>query len=372
MIRPDRVALDTWVVAGARPDQAGDPLSTPLIAASNFVLGGGRAYARDEGTPTIDALEDLVGGMEGGSAVAFASGMAAVAAVFDGLGVGASVAIPDDCYQGVAGLVAAGEATGRWTVRRLPLADTDGWIAAAGEADLVWLESPSNPLLRVADLPAICVAPRLPGGLLAVDNTFATPFNQRPLSLGADLAMHSAPKFIGGHSDLLAGVLVTSDDELHDRLRHTRVLTGALPGTLEAYLAVRGARTLALRLERSQASAQLLAERLAASPQVTVVRYPGLPDHPDHEVASRVLDGFGALVSFDVAGDAATADAVCQHLELIVHATSLGGVESTIERRAAVAGQEHLSPTMLRLSVGCENPEDLWADLARALGVRPR
>lgn len=371
MIEREDVSLDSWVVAGGRPSLPGAPLNEPIVPASNYVLGGDFGYARDEGTPTIVALETLVGGMEGGLATSFSSGMAAVAAVFDGLSVGARVVIPDDCYQGVAGIAADGAQRGRWSVDRVALADTDGWISATASADLVWLESPSNPLLGVADLATICAAPRRTGNLIAVDNTFATPFNQRPLEFGADISMHSATKFIGGHSDLLAGMLVTTSAELQKRLRRSRVLTGALPGALEAYLAVRGARTMAVRLERSQSSAAVLAERLVASPHVTVVRYPGLPSDPNHEIAKRVLDGFGAMISFDTAGEAADADAVLGRLELMTHATSLGGVESTIERRAPIAGQEHLPPTLLRLSVGCEDVEDLWADLNQALSAAP-
>ena len=368
MVERHEVSLDSWVVAGGRPHQPGRPLNEPIVAASNYVIGGHHIYSRDpEGTPTVNALEDLIGGMEGGSCLAFSSGMAAVAALFDLLPVGAEVAIPDDCYQGVAALAADGADRGRWTVRRIALSDTAAWVDAAGACHLVWLESPSNPLLGVADLAAICAAPRRPGGIVGVDNTFATPFNQRPLAFGADVVMHSVTKFIGGHSDLLAGALVTTDNALLDRLHRSRVVTGAVPGALECFLATRGARTMAVRLERSQATAMVLAQRLEASPHVDVVRYPGLASHPDHEVAARVLDGFGAMVSFDVAGTADDADAVLGRLRLITHATSLGGVESTIERRAVLEGQEHLPPTLLRLSVGCEDAEDLWADLAQAL-----
>ena len=368
MIERDDVTLDSWVVAGGRPHDPGQPLSEPIVAASNYVIGGQHLYSRDApGTPTINALEDLIGGMEGGTCIAFSTGMAAVAALFDLLPVGADVAIPDDCYQGVTALAADGEERGRWTVRRVVLADAAAWIDAVATCDLVWLESPSNPLLGVADLRAICAAPRKPGGIIGVDNTFATPFNQRPLEFGADVAMHSVTKFIGGHSDLLAGALVATDETLLTKLHRSRIVTGAMPGALECFLAARGARTMSVRLERSQASAMVLAERLEASPHVDVVRYPGLASHPDHAVAADVLDGFGAMVSFDVAGTAEDADAVLGRLRLITHATSLGGVESTIERRAVLQGQEHLPPTLLRLSVGCEDVEDLWKDLAQAL-----
>ncbi len=245
--------------------------------------------------------------------------------------------------------------------------DTAGWIRACGVADLVWLESPSNPLLTVADLEAICAAPRKPGAIVAVDNTFATPLNQQPLELGATVSLQAATKLIGGHSDLLAGVATTRDDALWHAIRRTRELSGATPGTLEAYLAVRGARTLAIRLERAQQTALMLAERLEAHPLVSRVRYPGLPSHPTHAVARRVLKGFGTIISFDVAGGAEFADGVCRSVNLIHHATSLGAVESTMERRAAIPGQRHLPPSLLRLSVGIEDAEDLWADLDSAI-----
>lgn len=360
---------ESWVVAAGRSAEPGSPLNVPLVPASNFIIGSGREYSRDDGTPTWEALEELVGGLEGGKSVAFASGMAAIAAIFDQLKAGAVVVLPDDCYQGVAGLAMAGAEKGRWTLRRVAVDDTATWISACAEADLIWLESPSNPLLTVADLEAICAVPRKPGAIVAVDNTFATPFNQQPLNFGATVSLQSATKFIGGHSDLLAGVATTKDEALWRALRKTRELTGATPGTLEAFLAVRGARTLALRLQQAQRTAMILAERLAAHPKVALVRYPGLPTHPTHAVAKRVLKGFGTIISFDLVGDAAFADRVCRNVKLIRHATSLGAVESTMERRAAIPGQEHLPPTLLRISVGIEDADDLWADLEAAIAA---
>jgi len=249
----------------------------------------------------------------------------------------------------------------------VPVADTARWVERCGVSDLIWLESPSNPLLAVGDVDTICAAPRKPGAILGVDNTFATPLNQQPLSLGADLSVQSITKFIGGHSDLLGGVVTVRDPNLLAAVRKSRELTGAIPGALEAFLAVRGARTLAVRLERAQKNATALAERLAGHPLVTCTRYPGLTSHPTDEAARRQLKGFGSIVSVDVRGEAATADAVCTGLRVIQHATSLGAVESTIERRAGIPGQEHLPPTLLRLSVGIEGVEDLWNDLDQAL-----
>ena len=360
-------SIASWLVSAGRSSEPGAPLNTPLVPASNFVLGGDRVYSRQDGTPTWAALEELVGGLEGGHAVAFSSGMAAIAAVFAQLPVGSVLVVPEDCYQGVTGLAETGRAQGRWSVRRLPVEDTEAWLAAAASADLIWLESPSNPLLKVADLETLCRAQRKAGAILAVDNTFATPLNQRPLELGADLAIHSATKFIGGHSDLLAGVAVARAEELAAKLVAARGLAGATPGALEAFLALRGARTMALRVERAQQTAGLLAERLEAHAAVERVRYPGLASHPAHALAAAQLRGFGSVLSFDVTGGAAAADAVCSKVRLARHATSLGGVETTLERRAAHHGQEHLPAGLIRLSVGIEDAEDLWRDLERAL-----
>ena len=293
--------------------------------------------------------------------------MAGIAAVFDQLHAGSRIVLADDCYQGVAGLAESGRQKGLWSVSRLAVEDTDGWIRAASVSDLLWLESPSNPLLVVADLRAICAASRKPSALLAVDNTFATSLNQRPLDLGADVSFQSATKFIGGHSDLLAGVVTVRRNDLLAAVRKSRELNGATPGALESFLAVRGARTMALRLERAQASAMILAERLTSHPGVACTPYPGLSTHATHSIARTQLKGYGTIISFDVRGDAAAADEVCSRVRLIQHATSLGAVESTIERRAGIPGQEHLPPSLLRLSVGIENVDDLWADMDAAL-----
>lgn len=359
--------LSTWVIYGGRPMQSGDPLNVPPILASNFRLPGGRYYSRTEGTPTQAAFEELMGGLEGGRSLAFSSGMSAVACIFHGLSVGSVLAIPEDPYHAVNGLAVEGEQQGRWTVRRIDLADTEAWITAGHEADLLWLESPANPLMTVADLPAICGAPRRPGCMVAVDSTFATPLVQRPLEFGADIVMQSATKFIGGHSDLLAGVLTTRSDEIYDELYRRRVLNGGTIGGLEAFLAIRGARTLSLRMEKSMANAQVLAERLQAHPEIARVRYPGLPSHSTHAHAVSFMQGFGAMMSFDVVGSGERASAFVEAAELINNATSLGGVESTMERRALIAGQETMPATLIRFSVGCEHVDDLWRDLDRAL-----
>ncbi|MEO0494148.1 MAG: PLP-dependent transferase [Actinomycetota bacterium] len=338
----------TWLIAGGRPTGAGRALNQPIVATSTFQHGGDRIYSRNEATEGWEALEEVVGGLEQSACVSYASGMAAVSAVFDLVPVGASVVIPDDCYHGVSQVAAAGAELGRWSVTSLPMDDTAAWVEARATADLVWAESPTNPMLLVGDLAAIGAAPHRGGARFVVDNTFATALRQRPLDLGADAVMQSSTKFIGGHSDLLGGVLTTRDDAYAAALRTARGLAGSVPGTLEAFLALRGARTLAMRLDTAEASARILAERLADHPAVDTVRYPG----------------FGAMVSFDVA-DAPSADRVCEALHVIRHATSLGGVESLIERRSRYS--DTVPAGLLRFSVGCEATEDLWADLRQAL-----
>jgi cystathionine gamma-synthase len=347
------VKPETWAIVAGRPEPApGATLNTPVVAASTYVLGGPRIYSRNEATEGWESFEAMLGGLEGGGAVAFASGMAACAAVLGQLPSGARVVLGDDCYQGVAGIVEVGARNYGWRVARLPASDPR-WVERASEADLLWLESPSNPLLDVADLAAICAAPRGPRTLVVVDNTFATPLLQRPLELGADIVVHSATKLIGGHSDLLLGAAVTADAEQLRRLRAARSLNGATPGMLECFLALRGARTLALRLRQAQSSAEQLAARLGEHPAVGRVRYPG----------------FGTIVSYEMA-DAAAADRACRATRIIRHATSLGGVETCMERRSAHPGQEHIPPGLIRLSTGCEDLGDLWDDLDAALGGR--
>jgi cystathionine gamma-synthase len=357
----------TRAIALGRPHGPGTPMNAPIVPVTTYELGGGPVYARHDGTDTWAAAEEVVGSLEGGRALLFASGMAAIAAVLDPLPPGSRIAAPKDCYLGLLGLLHAGLAAGRWHVDWIGTTDTPAWLAALAEHDVVWLESPSNPMLEVADLPQILAAPRPETTLAVVDNTFATPLSTRPLALGADIVVHSATKYLSGHSDALGGVAVTARPDLAEELHARRTLLGAVPGMLEAFLITRGIRTLPLRLEAATANAQQLAERLAAHPGVSRVRYPGLPGDPGHEVAARAMTGFGAMVSFEVAAGAGAADHVCRATMLIRHATSLGGVESTIERRAVLPRQEHVPPSLLRLSVGCEDVEDLWADLAAAL-----
>ncbi|HYX95270.1 MAG TPA: PLP-dependent aspartate aminotransferase family protein [Geodermatophilus sp.] len=366
-----RLHVETRLAAlGRGAHEPGQPLNVPIVPASNFrapsQLGTAREYSRDDGTPGWDALEALIGDLECGPAVCFSSGMGAIAAVLELLPVGARVVAPRDSYTGLRGLLEDGAAAGgRWQLRTVDMADAGALADAVADADLVWLETPSNPLLEVVDIAAVAAAS---GALVAVDNTFATPLLQNPLALGVDFVVHSATKFIGGHSDLLLGAVVARRPEDRERLVRRREVAGATPGALEAFLALRGARTLAVRLRQAQETAGELAGRLAAHPAVSRVRYPGLPGDPHHDLAARQMRGFGAVLSFEVA-DAATADAICAAVRVVTHATSLGGVESTIERRAKLPGQEHVPAALLRLSVGVEHVEDLWADLTAALGT---
>jgi cystathionine gamma-synthase len=360
------LALATRAVSAGRGfGNPGDPLNVPIVLASNYLTattGDGPEYSRDDGTPTWIAFEAAIGSLEGGAAVAFSSGMAAISAILSRFGAGSTVVAPDDVYTGVSTWLRDAEQRLGWNVTRVPVADTSAWLDASTDADLVWLESPSNPLLEVTDLATVIPAAKDAGAFVAVDNTFATPILQQPLRLGADVVVHSATKYIGGHADLLAGVAITQDTAVEHRLRTHRQLHGATPGALEMFLALRGMRTLPLRFERSQDNARQLVEFLLAHARVHTVRYPTMPDP-----ASGESGGFGAVISFEIDGSADDADNVCGAVRVIRPATSLGGVESTIERRAKLAGQTHLPPTLLRLSVGIEDIDDLQADLEEAL-----
>ena len=363
----DRQHVETLAITAGRPHQPGQPINTPITLASSYTSGAGPEYVRGDSTPTWESLELAVGALEGGTAVSFSSGMAAVAAVLGQLPNGARLLLPENCYQGVAILAADGEAQRGWTIERIPTAETQQWLDALPGADLCWLESPSNPMIEIGDLPAICAAAASLGVTTAVDNTFATPLLQQPLGFGATYSIQSATKFIGGHSDLLCGLVISADADAIAAVDRHRTYHGATPGALEAYLALRGLRTMPVRLERSQESAMELARRLDDHRQVTHVHYPGLVDDPGHALARANLAGPGAMLSFQLRGSDTSTDVRLGRLRLITPATSLGGVESLIERRAKLVGQEHIPPTLCRLSVGCEHVDDLWDDLDQAL-----
>ena len=372
MTPPARSRSETLAVKAGRPDPVPDaPFNTPVVFASTYVAGpevgqGEMGYGR-YGNPTWHALEQTIGALEGGQALTFSSGMAAAHAVLELLPPNFCLVLPENCYLGVA--AAADQRAARFggTVRRIDVADTDAILRAADGADLVWLETPTNPMIEVADLPAVSAG--LTGVPLAVDNTFATPLLQQPLAVGADLVIHSATKLLSGHSDALLGAVVVAADDTgrFDALSATRKLHGAIPGTMEAYLVLRGIRTLPVRLVQAQQNAGILAERLSEHAAVKLVRYPGLPDDPGHAVAARTMAGFGSLVSIDLP-DAYTADAFVAATQLWVPATSLGGVESTLERRRRWPPELLSVPEgLVRLSVGIEHVEDLWTDLEQAL-----
>jgi cystathionine gamma-synthase len=364
-----------------------------VVLTSTYHEGGATAYARD-GNPTWDALESAVGGLEGGKAVAFASGLAAIAAVLEALPVPGRVVVAGDAYNGTRRLLADVAGRGRLRFATVDTSDTRATLALCaeiadspgrpigagrsrsvegsergfGDLGLLWVESPTNPLLAVADIAALCEGAHHLGLDVAVDNTFATPLRQRPLDLGADVVVHSATKLLSGHSDLVLGMAVARRPEVLDGLVRRRSLHGAVPGPWEAWLALRGLRTLDVRLERAERNAGILAARLAEHPAVTAVHYPGLGSDPGHELASTQMLGFGTIVSFEVAGGADAAERIAGCVTLATAATSLGGVETLIERRGRWEGEGGLPGGLLRLSVGIEGVEDLWADLDQALG----
>lgn len=338
----------TTAVSAGRPIGAGEPLNQPIVLASNFRDTGN--YSRAQGTATWQALEEAVGALEGGMALAYSSGMAAASSTLFALAPRVLV-LPDHSYMGVRALVADLVKQTPLEVRFVDISNTAEVVAATAGADVVWVETPTNPTLDVADLDAICAAAAAAGAKVVVDSTFATPMCAQPLRHGATVVMHSGTKFIGGHSDLLMGLTVTNDADVHERLNNARLVNGCTPGALESFLALRGLRTLPLRMERAQANAVDLVARLRAHPQVEEVRYPGT----------------GAMASFVMRSGAAAADAVCAAVQLVVPATSLGGVETTIERRQKYAGDAHVPPGLIRMSVGIEHIDDIWADLQQAI-----
>ena len=326
-------------------------MNPPIVMASTYHAGGDVGYGR-YGNPTWDMFETAIGALEGGVATSYASGMAAVGAVLDLVPDGGTVVTSPDAYYGTLAMLESLQSRERVVVRQVDLTDYDMASEALSGADMLWAESPTNPLLRLVDLPAVLGAAGAAGVLSVVDNTFNTPIVARPLEMGATVVVHSATKYLAGHSDLLMGVAVARDAALAERLVSHRSVHGAVPGTFEAWLALRGLRTLHVRMERAQASAAVLAERLALHPRVAHVHYPGC----------------GAMVSLVLHGDAAAAERVGDTTRLWVHATSLGGVESSLERRRRWPGESREVPeTLVRLSVGIEDVDDLWNDLTAAL-----
>ncbi|MFI5039138.1 MAG: trans-sulfuration enzyme family protein [Solirubrobacterales bacterium] len=362
---PSSWRRQTIAVAAGRERSPGAPLNVPPTFAATYRDGGEIGYGRFD-NPTWAAFERTIGALEGGHAVSFASGQAASTAVLTPLAQGATVVLPQDAYTGTRALMSELEQRGALSLRAVDVTDTEAVLAALDGARLLWLESPTNPMLGIAELPRLLEAARSARVFSVVDNTFATPVLQQPLALGADAVLHSATKYLGGHSDLVMGVVVTAHPQRREVLVEHRTMRGSVPGVMEAYLALRGLRTLAVRVREQSAAALELATRLNGDPRIHAVHYPGLASDPGHERASAQMSAFGGMVSFELRdGDAA--DRLVGALRLIVGGTSLGGVESTIDRRRRWPGEERVPAGLLRLSVGLEHVEDLWEDLDQAL-----
>ena len=345
---------ETSAITAGRPEVAPDAsLNPPIIFSSTYHAGGPVGYGR-YGNESWSALEAAISELEGGQTLSFSSGMAAISAVFSILPIGAPVVASNQGYSGTMGLLNQHHASGRLEVRFVDITKTEEVIAAMKGAALLWLESPTNPCLDIADLPALITAAKKQTIGVGVDNTFATPLVQRPLSMGADIVMHSVTKFLAGHSDVVLGSLSIADPALFKRLEESRRFNGSIPGPFEAWLALRGIRTFPVRFRAAEKNAQQLVTRLESHAKITKVRYPG----------------FGAVISFEIDGTAEQAEKVCESSRLIAHATSLGGVESLWERRRRWALESPSVPEQLiRLSVGCEHVADIWQDIEQALAA---
>ena len=343
---------ETSAITAGRPEVAPDAsLNPPIVFSSTYHAGGPVGYGR-YGNESWTALETAISELEGGQTLSFSSGMAAISAVFSILPIGAPVVASNQGYSGTMGLLNQHHASGRLEVRFVNITNTEEVIGALKGAALLWLESPTNPCLDIADLPALIAAAKKQTIGVGVDNTFATPLVQKPLSMGADIVMHSVTKFLAGHSDVVLGSLSTADPALLSRLEESRRFNGSIPGPFEAWLALRGIRTFPVRFKAAEANAKALVTRLQNHAKITKVRYPG----------------FGAVISFEIDGNAEKAEKVCESSRLIAHATSLGGVESLWERRRRWAGESPSVPEQLiRLSVGCEHVDDIWQDIEQAL-----
>jgi cystathionine gamma-synthase len=367
------------VHAGQEPDPSTGAVVTPISLSTTFAQDGvgghkGFEYSRS-GNPTRAALEACVAALESARhGVAFASGLAAEDNVLRLVPPGGRVVLGNDAYGGTFRLIAKvwGPAGMQWTA--VDLTDVDA-LARDWPTDtaMVWLETPTNPLLTCIDIEAVAAVAHDHGALVVVDNTFATPYLQRPLTLGADVVVHSSTKYLGGHSDVVGGFVAVDDDGLAERLRFTQNAAGAVPGPFDCYLVLRGVKTLAVRMDRHCRNARAVVDLLVEHPAVERVLYPQLPDHPGHAAAARQMRDFGGMVSFTLRGGAEAAKRVAAATELFVLAESLGAVESLIEHpgemtHASVAGSPLEVPAnLLRLSVGIESTADLVADLAQAL-----
>ena len=372
-LRPGTLAVHV----GNEADPATGAVAPPIHLATTFRHGpageriAGYEYQR-EGNPTNDRLRETLKALEGGEeALTFASGMAAMTTLLESLPAGSRVLFPDDCYSGLRMLFGEFLPERGIAVDTVDMADLDAVRAAcAAPLAMLWIETPSNPLLKISDIAALSELAHAAGGLAVVDNTFATPLLQRPLALGADIVMHSTTKYFGGHSDVLGGALVFARaDAFAQKVAHRLHVTGAVLAPFSAWLTLRGCRSLGARMAMHCANARKLAAFLAAHPAVERVNWPGLPSHPGHAVAAAQMREFGAMLSIQLRGGREAALAVAGRLRLFTNATSLGGCESLVEHRASVEGPNPRSPqNLLRISVGLEDGDDLVADFAQALG----
>jgi cystathionine gamma-synthase len=369
--------LETICVhAGSAPDPVTGALTPPISLSTTFErdpdgeFRRGFKYARDL-NPTRQALERAMAAVEGGSAaLAFASGQAATAAVFQALSPGDHVILPDSVYYGTPKLVNEMFAPWGLLVTTVPMSDLRAVREATRDTTrLIWIETPSNPLLTVTDIAGVVAVARQAGARVVVDNTWATPIGQRPLELGADIAMHASTKYLGGHSDVMGGVLVTrDDDDFFSRVRNIQHTAGAIASPFDSWLVHRGLKTLAWRVKAQTQNAIAVTEFLARHRNVQAVHYPGLTSHPGHEIAARQMRLFGGMASFEIRGGRVEAFEAAARCEVFTRATSLGGAESLIEHRASIEGAATRAPEgLLRLSIGLENADDLIEDLDRAL-----
>ena len=372
-LRPDTLAVH----AGNAPDDATGAVAPPLHLSTTFRHGpagervAGYEYQR-EGNPTNDRLREALAALEGGeTACTFASGMAAMTTLLECLPNGARVLFPDDCYSGLRMLFQEFLPERGLVAEVIDMGDLDAVRAAcATPVSMLWIETPSNPLMKVSDIAALADIGHAAGAVIVVDNTFATPLLQRPLALGADVVMHSTTKYFGGHSDVLGGALVFAHDgELARKVAHRLHVTGAVLAPFSAWLTLRGCRSLGARMAMHCANARKVVDFLAAHTAIERVNWPGLSSHPGHEVANRQMRDFGAMLSIEGRGGREAALAMAGKLRVFTNATSLGGCESLVEHRASVEGPNPRSPqNLLRISVGLEDADDLVADLAQALG----
>ncbi|MGZ5370223.1 trans-sulfuration enzyme family protein [Aeromicrobium sp.] len=351
MHRHSLSASTVAVSAGRPPRVPGGPLNAPITFASALIPGGESEYGR-HGNPAWDAFETVLGELEGGRALAFSSGTSAAAAVFELVPTGAVVVAPIHAYNGTLTQLHERARKKQIELRLVDITSSTEVINASEDAALVWIESPTNPLLELADIEKIAAAAGRSGAAVAVDNTFATPLRQRPLDLGADFVVHSASKLLSGHSDIILGAVVTNSGRAWRALESRRRTLGAIPGAMECWLATRGIRTLHVRLERAEANARELHKRLRSSHLVADARYPG----------------FGTIIAFEIAAGPEAAQKMTEQSALVTYATSLGGVESTWERRRRLSGEPTSIPEgLVRLSVGIEDVDDLWADIRQSM-----